>query len=70
VDKLDGLRHRWVWATIDMSRVPTIPFAVIAASFVALQVITTYVIPDIPDGLLWLMGISNGVYITEKVATQ
>ncbi|HTE42300.1 MAG TPA: hypothetical protein VK629_15865, partial [Steroidobacteraceae bacterium] len=54
---------------IDISRVQMLLFTLIAASFVALQVLTTYVIPDIPASFLWLMGISNGVYITNKVAS-
>jgi hypothetical protein len=41
---------------------------VISASFVLLKVVTSYVIPDIPDGYLLLMGISNGVYVGGKFA--
>jgi len=73
-----GVREpRWVdlvkapdgGGVIDISRVQMLLFTLIAASFVALQVLTTYVIPDIPSSFLWLMGISNGVYITNKVAS-
>jgi hypothetical protein len=38
----------------------------IASLFVLLKVETDSVIPVIPDGILLLMGISNGVYLAPK----
>jgi hypothetical protein len=66
---VDLVRTQDGTGAIDMSRLQMLLFTLIAASFVALQVFTTYVIPDIPESFLWLMGISNGVYITNKVAS-
>ncbi len=31
-----------------------------------MKVLTSYVIPDIPPGIVLLIGISNGVYLTAK----
>jgi hypothetical protein len=41
-------------------------FTLVAALFVGMKVLTSYVIPEIPQGILLLMGISNGVYMTAK----
>jgi hypothetical protein len=41
-------------------------FTVVVALFVGLRVLTSGTIPDIPEGFLLLMGISNGVYLTSK----
>jgi hypothetical protein len=41
-------------------------FTVVAAVFVGMKVLTSYVIPEIPQGILLLMGISNGVSLTAK----
>jgi hypothetical protein len=41
---------------------------VITALFVVMRVLTTYVIPEIPQGFQILMGISNAVYFGSKVA--
>jgi hypothetical protein len=51
---------------IDVTRVQMLIFTMISASFVALKVLTSYEIPEIPEGYLALMGISNGVYLTGK----
>jgi hypothetical protein len=51
---------------IDVTRAQMLFFTLVAASFVGLKVITSYLIPDIPQGILLLMGISNGVYLTAK----
>jgi hypothetical protein len=51
---------------IEPSRVQMLFFTVIVALFVALRVLTSGKIPDIPVGYLALMGISNGVYLTAK----
>jgi len=52
---------------IDVTRVQVLLFTVITAGFVLITVIATYVIPEIPQGFLILMGISNGVYIGSKI---
>jgi hypothetical protein len=52
--------------TIDVTRLQALFFTMIAAAFVSLKILTGYTIPDIPDGFLILMGISNGVYIGAK----
>jgi len=52
----------------DPRRVQMLLFTVISAAFVSMKVLTSYVIPDVPDGYLLLMGISNGVYIGGKYA--
>ena len=43
-------------------------FTLIAAGFVGINLFNSYMIPDIPDGLMLLMGISNGVYLSAKFA--
>jgi hypothetical protein len=53
---------------IDITRVQMLYFTLVAASFVVLRVMTTYVIPEIPQGFQILMGISNAVYFGSKVA--
>jgi hypothetical protein len=51
---------------IDVTRAQMLFFTVVAAVFVGVKVLTSYVIPEIPQGILLLMGISNGVYLTAK----
>ena len=51
---------------IDVARVQMLFFTFVAAIFVLLRVWTSEVIPEIPDGFLLLMGVSNGVYLTAK----
>jgi hypothetical protein len=51
---------------IDVTRAQMLFFTLVAAVFVGMKVLTSYVIPEIPQGILLLMGISNGVYITAK----
>jgi hypothetical protein len=51
---------------IDVTRVQMLFFTLISAGFVAIKLFNSYVIPDIPEGFLLLMGISNGVYLTAK----
>ncbi|MGP0085301.1 MAG: hypothetical protein ACLP0B_17010 [Steroidobacteraceae bacterium] len=53
---------------IDVARFQMLLFTLITAAFVLMNVVTTYVIPEIPTGFLTLMGISNGVYLGAKVA--
>jgi hypothetical protein len=52
---------------IDVTRVQMLYFTLISGSFVIVQVLTTYVIPEIPQGFVTLMGISNGVYMGSKI---
>lgn len=56
------------WKTeIDVTRVQMLLFTLITAAFVVLQVMSTYVIPEIPNGFQILMGISNAVYMGKKI---
>jgi hypothetical protein len=52
---------------IDVARFQMLLFTLITAAFVLMNMLTTYVIPEIPTGFLTLMGISNGVYLGAKV---
>ncbi len=61
---LDGVNE------IDVTRVQMVVFTGIAASFVLLSIGNEGVIPPIPTGILALMGISNGVYLTAKFIPQ
>ncbi len=45
-------------------------FTLITAVFVLLKVVTNYVIPEISDGFVTLMGISNSVYMGSKIAQR
>jgi hypothetical protein len=38
----------------------------ILLSFVAIRLFNSYEIPAVPDGFLWLMGLSNGIYLSAK----
>jgi hypothetical protein len=62
VNEVNGQRE------IDITRVQMLYFTLVTASFVVLRVVTTYVIPEIPQGFQILMGISNAVYFGSKVA--
>jgi len=53
---------------IDITRVQMLYFTLVTAAFVVMRVLTTYVIPEIPQGFQILMGISNAVYFGSKVA--
>ncbi len=55
---------------LDVTRVQMLCFTIVSAVFVLLSVSTNYVIPEIPNGYLILMGISNGVYVTSKYAAK
>jgi Fibronectin type III domain len=59
----DGTRE------IDVTRLQMLLFTLVAAFFVAVKVAAGNAIPAIPPGLLLLMGVSNGVYITSKYVT-
>jgi len=62
VNDIDGRRE------IDITRVQMLYFTLVTAAFVVMRVVTTYVIPEIPQGFQILMGISNAVYFGSKVA--
>lgn len=51
---------------IDVTRVQMLFFTLISAGFVAIKLISGYMIPEIPEGFMLLMGISNGVYLSAK----
>jgi hypothetical protein len=51
---------------IDVTRMQMLFFTAVTALFVGLKIVSGYAIPEIPDGYLLLMGISNGVYLTAK----
>jgi hypothetical protein len=55
---------------LDVTRVQMLIFTVVTAAFVLLSVASNYVIPEIPDSFLYLMGISNGVYVGSKFANN
>jgi hypothetical protein len=55
---------------LDVSRVQLLCFTLVTAAFVAIRVATSYAIPDIPEGYLLLMGISNSVYVGSKITTN
>jgi len=55
---------------IDVARFQLLLFTLIIAAFVLMNVLTTYVIPEISTGFQTLMGISNGVYLGSKVAQR
>jgi hypothetical protein len=52
---------------IDVARYQMLLFTLVTAVFVLMNVVTSYVIPDIPTGFVTLMGISNGVYMGSKI---
>ena len=51
---------------IEVTRVQMLLFTVIAAAFVTMKLFDQNQIPDIPSGILTLMGISNGLYLAAK----
>ena len=51
---------------IDVTRVQMLFFTLITAFFFAMKILVSSQIPEIPQGFLLLMGISNGVYLTAK----
>ena len=55
---------------LDVSRVQMLCFTLITAVFVGIRVATSYAIPDIPEGYLLLMGISNSVFVGSQIATS
>jgi len=64
--KDDGTRTR----EIDVTRFQMLLFTLITAVFVLVNVLTTYVIPEISVGFQTLLGISNGVYMGSKIVQR
>jgi hypothetical protein len=62
VNEVNGQRE------IDIARVQMLYFTLVTACFVVMRVLSSYVIPEIPQGFQILMGISNAVYLGSKVA--
>jgi fibronectin type III domain protein len=56
----DGIKE------IDVTRVQMLLFTVITAGFVLVKTVGNSAVPDIPVGILTLMGLSNGVYLANK----
>ncbi len=54
----------------DITRIQMLFFTVVGGGFVLLQVLNYYVIPDIPAGYQILIGISNGVYVGNKLTPK
>jgi len=55
---------------IDLSRVQMLLFTSIAAAFTGMTLVATGEIPNIPIGVLGLVGLSNGVYFASKTIGQ
>ncbi|MPZ31955.1 MAG: hypothetical protein GEV13_13305 [Rhodospirillales bacterium] len=55
---------------IDVTRVQMLFFTLISVAFVAIKLINSYMIPEIPEGFMLLMGISNGVYLSAKFVPE
>jgi hypothetical protein len=55
---------------IDITRVQMLVFTVLAAGFVVLKIGDDSAIPNIPDGIVLLMGLTNGVYVGGKLVTK
>jgi hypothetical protein len=53
---------------IDLARLQMLVFTFLTAAYVGITAAVTFQFPELPDGLLWLMGISNGVYLGGKIA--
>ncbi|MDR3534697.1 MAG: fibronectin type III domain-containing protein [Rhodopila sp.] len=51
---------------VDVTRTQMLLFTVITAVFVAMKLFDESQIPEIPNGILTLMGLSNGVYLAAK----
>ncbi len=55
---------------IDVTRLQMLLFTIIGVIFVLLKVVSSYKIPEIDASFLALMGISNGVYVGQKLITR
>lgn len=53
---------------VDLARLQMLVFTILTAAYVGITAFVTFQFPEIPEGLLWLMGISNGVYLGGKIS--
>jgi hypothetical protein len=53
---------------VDISRLQILLFTVLTAAYVGITAMETFQFPEVPEGLLMLMGISNGLYVLGKVS--
>lgn len=54
----------------DLFKLQMLLFTLLTGLYVVVTVVAEVVFPEIPDELLWLMGISNGSYVAAKVASS
>jgi hypothetical protein len=52
---------------VDLSRLQILLFTMLTAFYVGITALVTFQFPEVPEGLLTLMGISNGLYVLSKV---
>ena len=52
---------------VDLPRLQILLFTVLTALYVGITAMMTFQFPEVPDGLLTLMGLSNGLYVLGKV---
>ena len=52
---------------VDLSRLQILLFTLLTAFYVGITAMVTFQFPEVPEGLLTLMGISNGLYVLGKV---
>ncbi len=55
---------------IDVTRMQMLFFTLVSAGFVTVRLIDSYSIPEVPEGFMLLMGISNSVYLSSKFANR
>jgi hypothetical protein len=55
---------------LDVARFQMLLFTLVTGVFVLINVVTTYVIPEISEGFQTLLGISNAVYMGSKVVQR
>ena len=55
---------------VDVPRVQMLAFTILAAGFVALKIGDESIIPEIPNSVVILMGLSNGVYVGGKLVVK
>ena len=53
---------------LDITRVQMLVFTMVAAAFVAIKIADESAIPAIPDSIVVLMGLTNGIYVGGKYA--
>ena len=53
---------------VDLPRLQILLFTVLTAVYVGITAMMTFQFPEVPDGLLMLMGLSNGLYVLGEVS--